>query len=81
MEHFIRVANRDLGRQVRTVAPEAMQLLEAYGWPGNVRELHSTIHFALVHAGGDVLTAECLPQRVPRRDLGFGGAAGWKHGS
>src|SRR5262249_20007380 len=53
-----------MGKQVRTVAPEVMPLLEAHDWPGNVRELQSTIRFALVHATGEVLTADCLPDSV-----------------
>jgi two-component system nitrogen regulation response regulator GlnG len=39
-----------------------MQLLEAHTWPGNVRELQSTLKYALVHAAGDLLTPECLPE-------------------
>jgi two-component system nitrogen regulation response regulator GlnG len=64
VEHLIRLSNRDLGRQVRSASPEALRLLEAYPWPGNVRELRSTVRYALVHASGDMLTAECLPEAV-----------------
>jgi two-component system nitrogen regulation response regulator GlnG len=66
VEHFLKVFNRDLGRQVRSVAPEAMRLLESYSWPGNVRELQSSIRYALVHATGEVLTPECLPENMRR---------------
>jgi two-component system nitrogen regulation response regulator GlnG len=44
------------------VSPETLQLLQAHDWPGNVRELQSTIKYALVHATGDVLTPDCLPE-------------------
>jgi two-component system nitrogen regulation response regulator GlnG len=64
VDHFIKISNRGLDRQVRAVAPEAMKLLEAYPWPGNVRELQSTIRYALVHSTGEVLTAECLPESL-----------------
>ncbi|MHB1422024.1 MAG: sigma-54-dependent transcriptional regulator [Gemmataceae bacterium] len=64
VDHFLKVFNRDLDRQVRSLAPEAMRLLEAYPWPGNVRELQSTLRYALVHAGGEVLTSECLPENL-----------------
>ena len=43
---------------VRSVAPEAMRLLEAHDWPGNVRELQSAIKYALVVTTGEVLPAE-----------------------
>ncbi len=73
VDHFLKLFNRDLNRQVRSVAPEAMRLLEAYPWPGNVRELQSTIRYALVHAAGEVLTPECLPENL--RDWNAGTAA------
>src|SRR5579884_958390 len=73
VEHFLKIFNRDLNRQVRSVAPEAMRLLEAYPWPGNVRELQSTIRYALVHAAGEVLTPECLPESL--RDWNAGASA------
>jgi two-component system nitrogen regulation response regulator GlnG len=50
-----------MGKQVRSVTPEAMALLEAYGWPGNVRELQSAVKSALIHATGEFLTPDCLP--------------------
>src|SRR5579884_1663724 len=64
VEHFLKIFNRDLNRQVRSVAPEAMRLLEAYPWPGNVRELQSTLRYAMVHAPSEVLTADCLPESL-----------------
>ena len=64
VDHFLKIFNCDLNRQVRSVAPETMRLLEAYPWPGNVRELQSTIRYAMVHAVGEVLRAECLPESL-----------------
>jgi nitrogen regulation protein NR(I) len=75
VDHFLKIFNRDLNRQVRSVAPEAMHLLKAYPWPGNVRELQSTIRYALVHAAGDVLTPECLPESVRDWTAGTGASA------
>jgi two-component system nitrogen regulation response regulator GlnG len=63
-DHLIKVFNRSLDRRVRTASPEALRLLDAYPWPGNVRELQSTVRYALVHATGEVLTPECLPESV-----------------
>src|SRR5262249_50955162 len=64
VEHFVRLANHDLGRGVRSASPEALRLLGEYPWPGNVRELQSTVRYALLHAAGEVLTPECLPEAV-----------------
>jgi two-component system nitrogen regulation response regulator GlnG len=69
VDHFLKLFNRNLDRQVHSVAPEAMRLLEAYPWPGNVRQLQSTIRYALVLAGGEMLTPECLPESL--RDWTF----------
>jgi two-component system nitrogen regulation response regulator GlnG len=64
VEHMVKVFNRAMGKQVRTVAPEVLRLLEAHDWPGNVRELQSAIKYALIHATGEVLTADCLPEAI-----------------
>lgn len=61
VERFVKIFNRELGKQVRTISPETMRLLESKEWPGNVRELQATIKYALVHATGDILTLDCLP--------------------
>jgi two-component system nitrogen regulation response regulator GlnG len=77
--HFLKVLNRTLGKQVRSVAPEAMRLLREHGWPGNVRELHSALKYALVQATGEVLTTDCLPENVrgrPREPSGTAETAG-----
>ncbi|HEX7379462.1 MAG TPA: helix-turn-helix domain-containing protein [Pirellulales bacterium] len=62
IDHFLRVFNRELAKSVRSVTPEARHLLTAYDWPGNVRELQSAIKFAMLHATGEVLTPDWLPE-------------------
>ncbi len=60
-DHFIQRFNREMGRSVRAVAPEALHWLQMNVWPGNVRELQSTIKYAMIKATGDVLTLGCFP--------------------
>ena len=62
LNHFVKVCNRDLGKNVHTVTPETQAILNAHDWPGNVRELQSAIKFAMIHATTDVLTPDCLPE-------------------
>ena len=62
--HFIAKANTELDKQVRTVAPECLELLRQYPWPGNVRELQSVIRRAVLGTTGPVLIADCLPDTV-----------------
>jgi len=64
VEHFIKLFNREFGKSVCGLAPAASRLLEAHSWPGNVRELQSAIRYAVVHATGDVITPQCLPDGV-----------------
>ncbi len=66
VDHFLRQANRDLEKDVRQVAPEAMQLLREYPWPGNVREVQNVIRQAVLQTNGPVLLPDFLPETVRR---------------
>jgi DNA-binding NtrC family response regulator len=55
LQHYLRRCNRELGREVREVAPEALERLQSYAWPGNIRELQSVLKQALLRASGTVL--------------------------
>ena len=52
---FVNRCNRKLGRIVKKVSPQTMQILENYYWPGNVRELANVIERALINSSGAVL--------------------------
>jgi two-component system nitrogen regulation response regulator GlnG len=62
LDHFVKLYNRELGKQVQSVAADVVAMLSQYTWPGNVRELQSAVKYALVRACGNVLTADCFPQ-------------------
>ena len=47
----------DSGKPVKSISPEAMQILVSYHWPGNVRELQNIIERACALAKGTVLEA------------------------
>jgi DNA-binding NtrC family response regulator len=64
VRHYVRRFNRELGREVRELTPEAMDLLRSYSWPGNIRELQSVLKQVLLRATGPVVTAESLPAPV-----------------
>src|SRR5437870_4868708 len=59
---YVRRVSRELGREVREVAPEALERLHSYSWPGNVRELQSMLKQALLRAHGPVLLPDFLPE-------------------
>jgi DNA-binding NtrC family response regulator len=61
VQFYLRRVSRELGREVREVAPEALARLHGYPWPGNVRELQSVLKQALLRAHGTVLLPDFLP--------------------
>src|SRR5260370_28579463 len=64
--HFLQKFNKDLGKDVRGVTPEALAILERYHWPGNIRELENVLERAIVLGAGDMLGADALPESVRR---------------
>ena len=62
VQFYLRRVSRELGREVREVAPEALERLRGYSWPGNVRELQSVLKQALLRAHGPVLLPDFLPE-------------------
>jgi two-component system response regulator HydG len=65
--HFLRRYADRLGKKVRTLAADAIELLCGYRWPGNVRELENAIERAVVLCRGDAITATDLPPAVTGR--------------
>ena len=67
VQHFLRRFSRELGRDVREAAPEALERLRGYPWPGNIRELQSVLKQALLRASGTVLLPAFLPESLGGR--------------
>jgi two-component system response regulator PilR (NtrC family) len=55
-EYFLSRSSQSLGKRVRQVSSEALQLLRGHEWRGNVRELENVIERAVALAGGEHLT-------------------------
>jgi two-component system nitrogen regulation response regulator GlnG len=62
VQHYLRRFSRELGRDVRQAAPEALERLREHSWPGNIRELQSVLKQALLQASGAVLLPAFLPE-------------------
>jgi len=60
--HFLDRYNKENGKHVKGVAPEALERMLGYGWPGNVRELENVIERGVVLARGDEITLDLLPR-------------------
>jgi two-component system response regulator HydG len=65
--HFLRRYVDRLGKKVKTLTPEAIELLCGYRWPGNVRELENAIERAVVLCRGDSVTPADLPPAISGR--------------
>ena len=72
VHHFVERYAHQLGKEVKRIEPEALQILCTYGWPGNVRELQNAIERSVVLAREEVITVDVLPPalaRVARRAI------------
>jgi DNA-binding NtrC family response regulator len=64
LDHLLDRFQHELKLGVKSISPEARDLLFRYGWPGNVRELENTLCRAIILCDGEVLTARDLPPRI-----------------
>ena len=61
LDHFIEVFNKKFNKKVKGVEQRVMDFLLDYSWPGNVRELENVIEHAMIHARGDLIRFDNLP--------------------
>jgi len=66
--HFLEKYSAQMKRNVRKIAPEALELLMNYAFPGNVRELENLIARGTAIAAGDTIEATDLPEHL--RNIG-----------
>ena len=61
VSHILERFCSEMGRDVVSLSPEALDVILAHAWPGNVRELQNWLQFALVKCRG----SEILPIHLP----------------
>jgi PAS domain S-box-containing protein len=66
VEFFLHRLNHSRQGKIKGLSPEARRLIMHYSWPGNVRELKSTLEYAFVLAGSEVIEPEHLPAALHR---------------
>jgi PAS domain S-box-containing protein len=59
--HFLRKYNLAIGKEIREILPETLDLMMRYNWPGNVRELKNAVEHAVIVAKGPVILPSHLP--------------------
>jgi nitrogen regulation protein NR(I) len=58
--YFLGKSNREMGKKVAGLTPEAMEKITAYEWPGNVRQLENILKRALVLCQGEWILEDHL---------------------
>jgi len=54
-------------KNLRSISPEAGELLQVYDWPGNVRELRNVIEKIVVMENEEAIMPDHLPSSIARR--------------
>lgn len=63
-EYFITQFNTHLGKVIKRINSETLQVLDGYNWPGNVRELENAIEYAMNIVG--CTENELMPFHLPQ---------------
>lgn len=72
VNHFIEKYSEELGREILTIEPDALDKLMHYEYPGNVRELENVIERAVALSRGNSIALSSLPDALLRpRDVRY----------
>jgi two-component system response regulator AtoC len=69
-DFFIKKMGKELGKEIKGVTAQTLNLLLAYQWPGNVRELKNVIERATILVKGNEVTPEDLPLELRNNKMG-----------
>lgn len=69
LHHFIETFNRTRGRQLKGIAPDAMEMLMNYAWPGNIRELENLVERLSILKGAGLVEIADLPERYRKTQM------------
>ena len=65
--HFFKKFTREMGKELKGISPEAMQIITGYSYPGNVREMENVIEHAVAMEEGAEVSPPSLPLAI--RDM------------
>jgi two-component system NtrC family response regulator len=68
---FVRRFATEQKRGAITLAPDAIEVIEAHAWPGNVRELENCIKRAVIMADGSTIRAADVGLGAPQKEEAF----------
>ena len=72
VEYLVDHYAKQVGKTIRNIPKQTMQLLQAYDWPGNVRELQNVIERAIVLSEGETFLIDPSWLTTKRRKLSKG---------
>ena len=84
--HFLKIYNEKIGREINGLSSDAITALGNYSWPGNIRELMNVIERAVILCKSDTISPEDLPNNFQQNigmpsfvsDLNKSDILGWK---
>jgi two-component system response regulator AtoC len=75
VEYFLKKLKREIGKGIKGVNSQVLNLLLAYIWPGNVRELKNVLERAIILTKGGFIVPEDLPLELRNDTVGGDSAA------
>lgn len=64
IHHFVKIANKELERNVKNIEKDTMDLLLRYDWPGNLRELNNVIKRMVLLTSDETANIDALPEEM-----------------
>lgn len=54
VEHFLSQICKEYGNPVKSISPEAVELLKSFDWTGNIRELRNVVERLIILSGNEI---------------------------
>ncbi len=64
VSHFLKKYCNKMGKKMKRIVPEVMNIFESYPWPGNVRELENLIERIVAIEDRGTITEDSLPEEL-----------------
>jgi DNA-binding NtrC family response regulator len=68
-QHFLRRYSQVFQKQMDSIEPDALEILQSYAWPGNVRELENVMQRAIIVAPGRSVRVEDLSINIQEDEV------------
>jgi len=67
VDAFLKRIAKEHGEELKSLAPETLEVIMAYDWPGNVRELENALERAVVLVKANVIPLSAVPTKIMER--------------